>query len=224
MWDAVTGGELSTFPHKHIVKSVEFSPTAANNSSQAAWLATGGHEGKLRVFDLATSALAFEVRRATANRPLMLLPRAFGLTTFASLALKRQADAFPTEFGKVQIQKVSRPRSSCAPTYTGKRLSGWVVPINPRSIESVTLIRDLASPRASGSRGATRARPSSTWSDVMVRTGRVVARDLDALHCFRRRDHPALGRARAERRRRGERGARDRHLGRGRVWEGHPGH
>jgi len=76
VWDAITGGELSTFPHKHIVKSVEFSPTAANNSSQAAWLATGGHEGKLRVFDLATSALAFE------------------------------ADAFPTEFGKVQIQKV----------------------------------------------------------------------------------------------------------------------
>lgn len=44
-WDAVTGNELHTFAHKHVVKSVEF-------SSDAKHLFTGGHEKKLRVFDL----------------------------------------------------------------------------------------------------------------------------------------------------------------------------
>ncbi|OQS01638.1 WD domain-containing protein [Achlya hypogyna] len=46
LWDAVTGDNLRTFDHKHIVKSVEF----INNG---AWVATGGHEKLLRVFDLA---------------------------------------------------------------------------------------------------------------------------------------------------------------------------
>lgn len=44
-WDAITGNELHTFAHKHVVKSVEF-------SSDAHQLFTGGHEKKLRVFDL----------------------------------------------------------------------------------------------------------------------------------------------------------------------------
>lgn len=46
VWDAITGKELMAFPHKHIVKTVDFSPDSK-------CLATGGHEGLLRIFDLA---------------------------------------------------------------------------------------------------------------------------------------------------------------------------
>lgn len=45
VWDGVTGKELFTYPHKHIVKTVDFSGDSRR-------LATGGHEGILRVFDL----------------------------------------------------------------------------------------------------------------------------------------------------------------------------
>jgi serine-threonine kinase receptor-associated protein len=45
VWDGVTGKELLTYPHKHIVKTVDFSGDSKR-------LATGGHEGLLRVFEL----------------------------------------------------------------------------------------------------------------------------------------------------------------------------
>lgn len=45
VWDAITGAALFNFPHKHIVKSVDF-------SHDSRYLATGGHEGILRIFDL----------------------------------------------------------------------------------------------------------------------------------------------------------------------------
>ena len=45
VWDAITGASLYSFAHKHIVKSVDFSPDSRR-------LATGGHEGLLRVFNL----------------------------------------------------------------------------------------------------------------------------------------------------------------------------
>jgi len=45
VWDAITGAELYTFAHKHIVKTVEFSPDSRK-------FVSGGHEGKLRLFDL----------------------------------------------------------------------------------------------------------------------------------------------------------------------------
>jgi FOG: WD40 repeat len=53
VWDAVTGKELFTFPHGHIVKTVDFSKDSKR-------LATGGHEGILRVFDLEKGAKATE--------------------------------------------------------------------------------------------------------------------------------------------------------------------
>jgi serine-threonine kinase receptor-associated protein len=47
VWDAITGKSLYQFPHKHIVKSCDFSPNSK-------WLATAGHEGILRIFNLLT--------------------------------------------------------------------------------------------------------------------------------------------------------------------------
>jgi serine-threonine kinase receptor-associated protein len=45
VWDAITGKGLWEFPHKHIVKSCDFSPSSR-------FLATGGHEGLVRIYDL----------------------------------------------------------------------------------------------------------------------------------------------------------------------------
>jgi serine-threonine kinase receptor-associated protein len=45
VWDAITGQKLWEFPHKHIVKSCNF-------SLNSKFLATGGHEGLLRIYDL----------------------------------------------------------------------------------------------------------------------------------------------------------------------------
>ena len=45
VWDGVSGKELFTYPHKHIVKTVDFSLDSKR-------LATGGHEGILRIYDL----------------------------------------------------------------------------------------------------------------------------------------------------------------------------
>lgn len=45
VWDAITGGLLWNFPHKHIVKTCDFSPDSKR-------LATGGHEGILRIYNL----------------------------------------------------------------------------------------------------------------------------------------------------------------------------
>lgn len=44
-WDAITGSSLWQFPHKHIVKTCCFSPNSRK-------LATGGHEGLVRIYDL----------------------------------------------------------------------------------------------------------------------------------------------------------------------------
>lgn len=46
IWDSVSGGELLSIPHKHIVKSVHF-------SSDSTQLATGSNEKLLRIWDLA---------------------------------------------------------------------------------------------------------------------------------------------------------------------------
>lgn len=46
VWDAVTGDELHSFQHQHIVKCVAFSPDGRR-------LATGSNEKLLRIYDLA---------------------------------------------------------------------------------------------------------------------------------------------------------------------------
>ncbi|CAM9571343.1 unnamed protein product [Scytosiphon promiscuus] len=51
LWDAVTGNQIHEFVHKHIVKTVHF---AADRSK----LATAGHEGILRIFDVASPSSA----------------------------------------------------------------------------------------------------------------------------------------------------------------------
>ncbi|XP_015367716.1 PREDICTED: serine-threonine kinase receptor-associated protein [Diuraphis noxia] len=51
IWDAKTGGEVQSFQHKHIVKSVNF-------SRDSVFLATGSNEKLLRIFDLNKSAEA----------------------------------------------------------------------------------------------------------------------------------------------------------------------
>lgn len=45
LWDALTGAELHSFPHKHIVKSVDFSLDSSK-------LITGCNDKKLRLYDL----------------------------------------------------------------------------------------------------------------------------------------------------------------------------
>ncbi len=45
VWDAITGDPLYTLPHKHIVKTCDFSCDSTK-------LATGGYEGLLRIYDL----------------------------------------------------------------------------------------------------------------------------------------------------------------------------
>mmetsp|Transcript_28955 Transcript_28955/g.66291 ORF Transcript_28955/g.66291 Transcript_28955/m.66291 type:complete len:292 (-) Transcript_28955:557-1432(-) len=45
LWDAVTGSCLAILPHNHIVKGVAISPSGRR-------LATGGHEGLIRVWEL----------------------------------------------------------------------------------------------------------------------------------------------------------------------------
>jgi serine-threonine kinase receptor-associated protein len=46
VWDAVTGAPLWHWPHQHIVKTCDFSPRTAR------YLASGGQEGVLRIYDL----------------------------------------------------------------------------------------------------------------------------------------------------------------------------
>jgi len=45
VWDAITGASLYSFAHKHVVKTCDWSCDSKR-------LATGGHEGVLRVFDI----------------------------------------------------------------------------------------------------------------------------------------------------------------------------
>lgn len=56
VWDAITGDCLYVLPHKHIVKCVAF-------SKDSKLLATGGHEGLLRIYNLQKIDASFGVVR-----------------------------------------------------------------------------------------------------------------------------------------------------------------
>ena len=45
VWDAITGKSLYNFTHKHVVKTLDWSYDSKK-------LATGGHEGILRIYDI----------------------------------------------------------------------------------------------------------------------------------------------------------------------------
>lgn len=49
VWDAITGHSLWDLPHKHIVKTCDFSPDSTK-------IATGGHEGILRIYQIPRTA------------------------------------------------------------------------------------------------------------------------------------------------------------------------
>ncbi|GKY98151.1 hypothetical protein MPSEU_000772900 [Mayamaea pseudoterrestris] len=53
LWDGVTGKELVTLQHGHIVKTCAFSPDSL-------YLATGGQEGKVRVYSLETALQTYQ--------------------------------------------------------------------------------------------------------------------------------------------------------------------
>jgi serine-threonine kinase receptor-associated protein len=55
-WDTYTGEALHTLPHDHIVRSVDI-------SSSQNLIATGGHEKKLRIFDLQQGCKSREIAR-----------------------------------------------------------------------------------------------------------------------------------------------------------------
>jgi serine-threonine kinase receptor-associated protein len=90
VWDAITGEGLWLLNHKHIVKSVDFSHDSKR-------LATGGHEGLLRIYDL--------------------LSPAFGLTTAAaknkgtSNSNNKKETAVPPSEVKVEEPLLAIPQS-----------------------------------------------------------------------------------------------------------------
>mmetsp|Transcript_20149 Transcript_20149/g.25978 ORF Transcript_20149/g.25978 Transcript_20149/m.25978 type:complete len:333 (-) Transcript_20149:42-1040(-) len=59
VWDAITGKSWRSFPHKHIVKTVDFSPDSR-------LIVTGGHEGIVRIFDLTK-----EGEKQTTTEPML---------------------------------------------------------------------------------------------------------------------------------------------------------
>jgi len=68
LWDALTGAELHSFPHKHIVKSVDFSLDSTK-------LITGCNDKKLRLYDLneySTQPIIFEGHTSNIKKCLFL--------------------------------------------------------------------------------------------------------------------------------------------------------
>jgi len=53
IWDTTNGNCLLTLPHQHIVRSIDFSSTSSLSSLSASTrVLTGGHEKKVRIWDL----------------------------------------------------------------------------------------------------------------------------------------------------------------------------
>ncbi|TMW61583.1 hypothetical protein Poli38472_012774 [Pythium oligandrum] len=67
LWDANSGDLITTFEHKHIVKSVEFTPDDSR-------LLTVGHEKLFRVYDLLSIKEQFETYRADGRTGIVVMP------------------------------------------------------------------------------------------------------------------------------------------------------
>ncbi|GAA5953876.1 hypothetical protein JCM3765_000676 [Sporobolomyces pararoseus] len=52
IWDTTTGACLLTLPHQHIVRTVDFSNSSSISSLQQTKVLTGGHEKRVRIWDL----------------------------------------------------------------------------------------------------------------------------------------------------------------------------
>lgn len=64
VWDAITGKSLFEFPHKHIVKTCDFSPDSKR-------LATGGHEGLVRIYNLTAEGQEPKVLQEGSNKAVI---------------------------------------------------------------------------------------------------------------------------------------------------------
>lgn len=113
-WDAVSGDEVAAFEHRHVVKSVAFTPDTSK-------LLTGGHEKILRVFDLTPITEALEQYKAE-GRTGIVVPAG---PPIAQMQCKEQ------------IRKVVTLSDSMAVTgETDGTISVW-------NLESSTLVREF---------------------------------------------------------------------------------
>jgi WD40 repeat protein len=78
VWDAVTGSALWEFPHKHIVKTLDFSEDSKR-------LATGGHEGLLRIYNLTGNEVEQQTPLTIPQRPDKVRAHIISYQTFASI-------------------------------------------------------------------------------------------------------------------------------------------
>ena len=101
LWDAVTGDQVHEFVHRHIVKSVHFK---ADRSK----LATAGHEGILRIYDVASPASAStEVRgwdtRKSQNPARLFSPLLLRRRIFVFVGRRLLTGAGPMTFAQSGI-------------------------------------------------------------------------------------------------------------------------
>jgi WD40 repeat protein len=95
IWNAITGEEMQTMVHRHVVKTVDFSPDDR-------CLATGGNEGLLRVFNLD------QARESLSLHACCLPPACVRACPSCSLSCPL---AFPTS---VHVLFLSRPQRDTA--------------------------------------------------------------------------------------------------------------
>lgn len=142
LWDALTGSELHQFAHKHIVKTCAF-------STDGKQLITGGHEKKVRLFDLnkpESDPQIFEDHKATISN-VWSLPDP---TLFISAAAEKDIRVWDKRTGSVahRISTNGEVRY-CQTTLDGSVLSVCTTGkmVHFYSTESRDLIKSFEMPR-----------------------------------------------------------------------------